>query len=139
MGTNNDYAIFYRPEGAALRSIARERDQPPGTPTGTRWKNFTSLALPGGDTGPVFRATLSGAGVTTLNDAGVWAVKTDGTVVLLFRERDPVGAKTLKRFTVLSAVPGSSGVTRSFNHAALVVWRAEFTDLTSAIVVTSVP
>lgn len=139
----NDLALFYQPDGGTLRCIAREGEQPPGTPTGTRWKNFVSLALPAGDTGPLFHATLSGSGVKSSNDAGVWAINTAGATALLFREGDVIGdpmdGKILKRFTVLNAVRGSTGVTRAFNQAALVVWRAEFTDHTSAIVVTSVP
>ena len=58
---------------------------------------------------------------------------------LLFREGDAVGGGTVKTFTVLNAAPGSTGVTRAFNNAALLVWRAALTDGTSAIVVTSVP
>ncbi|MEQ1861239.1 MAG: choice-of-anchor tandem repeat NxxGxxAF-containing protein, partial [Chthoniobacteraceae bacterium] len=140
-----DVALLYRPEGEPLRAIALAGGQPPGTPVGTKWSRFTSLALPGGSIGPIFRATLApgAGGVNTSNDAGVWAVESGGDLVLIFREGDLIGdppdKKRLKGFTVLNVVRGSRGVTRSFNNAALVVWRAEFTDHTSAIVVTAVP
>ena len=135
----NDMAIFYRPDGGNLRSVAREGDHPPGTPTGVKWKSFVSLALPAGDTGPIFHALLSGAGVRTTNNAGVWAVNTNDQVVLLFRKGDPVGGRPLRNFTVLNAARGSTGTTRSFNQAALVAWRADFAGGQSSIVVTSVP
>lgn len=135
----NDAALFYRPEGGALRSIAREGDLPPGTPVGTKWKSFVSLALPAGDIGPVFHATMSGSGVKTSNDAGVWAVDTTGQLRLLFREGITIDGQMVKTFAVLNAVRGSSGVTRAFNNTSLVVWRADFANHTSAIVVSSVP
>jgi hypothetical protein len=40
---------------------------------------------------------------------------------------------------VLSAVAGSTGVTRSFNSVGTVVWLATFTDNTTAIVTTEIP
>ena len=58
---------------------------------------------------------------------------------LLFREGDTIGGKQVKSFTVLKAVSGSPGVTRAFNDAGQVVWRATFLDGTTAIVVTTVP
>lgn len=45
----------------------------------------------------------------------------------------------LKGFTVLNAVSGSPGVTRSFNNHGRLVWRATFADGSNAIVVTQVP
>ncbi len=135
----NDMAIFYRPDGGTLRSVARESDHPPGTLTGVKWKSFVSLVLPAGDTGPIFHALLSGAGVRASNNAGVWAVNTNDQVVLLFRKGDPVDGRALKNFAVLNAARGSTGTTRTFNQAALVVWRADFAGGQSSIVVTSVP
>ena len=58
---------------------------------------------------------------------------------LLFREGDTIAEKVVKTCTVLTAVPSLSGVTRSFNNHGQIVWRANFTDGTSAIVVTKVP
>jgi hypothetical protein len=39
----------------------------------------------------------------------------------------------------LRATTGAPGVTRNFNSAAQVVWRAVFTDKTAAIIVTEIP
>ncbi len=139
IGSTADAAIFYRPAGGGLNMVARESATPPGGASALRWKNFVSLALPDGNTGPLFHATLSGSGVNAGNDAGVWAMDSDGDIRLLFREGDIIDGKKLKSFTVLNAIPGSRGVTRSFNAVAEVAWRATFADRTTAVVVTSVP
>ena len=73
------------------------------------------------------------------NDAGLWAVDSTGALRLLAREGDVIGAKTLKSMTVLTAVSGSPGVTRSFNNAGQVIYRATFTDGSQSVVVVQVP
>jgi hypothetical protein len=55
-----------------------------------------------------------------------------------FPDGDGIGNKTVKSFTMLSAVAGSTGVTRSFNSIGTVVWLATFTDNTTAIVATEI-
>jgi hypothetical protein len=45
----------------------------------------------------------------------------------------------VKSLTVLSAVAGSRGVTRSFNRVGTVVWLATFTDNTTSTVATESP
>jgi hypothetical protein len=63
-----------------------------------------------------------------------------GNLRLLFQTGvTQLGGKTLKSFSLLNAVPGSVGVTRSFNNAAQVVWLATYTDGSTAIVDTEVP
>ena len=119
--------------------LARESVNPPGTSSGVRWNKFVSLAIPDGNTGPLFHATISGSGVNPGNTAGVWAMDSDGAIRLLFREGDTIDGKKLKSFTLLNAIAGSGGVTRSFNAVAEVVWRATFTDRSTAVIVTSVP
>ena len=110
-------------------------------PAGAKWDDFKSLAFPGGTTGPIFLATMQrgAGGVHERNDAGVWAVDSEGALRLLFREGGTVAGGIVKTIAVLNAVPGSPGVTRSFNNRAQVAWRATFTDGGSAVVVTQVP
>ena len=62
-----------------------------------------------------------------------------GNLQLLFRTGDVVSGKTVRSFHVLKAVTGSVGVTRSFNDSGDVIWRAAFTDGTTAIVKTAIP
>lgn len=77
--------------------------------------------------------------VTAASATGVWACDFAGTVRTLFRTGDTIGGKKLKSFTLLKATVGATGVTRSFNNDAKVVWLATFIDKSTAIVTTEVP
>ncbi len=132
-------SLWWRPAGGSLRLLARGADEPAGLP-GAQWKSFTSLAVAAGR-GPIFAATLvpRKGNVTSANAIGVWAIDYTGAQRLLFRTGDSIGGKTVKSFTVLSAASGSQGVTRSFNDAGQIVWKATFTDKTTAIISTTIP
>ena len=142
-----DETLWWQPYGNPLTLLARESAQPPEVPAGAKWDDFKSLAFPGASSeadflrGPIFLATMQRGvgGVHERNDTGVWAVDSESTLRLLFREGGTVAGGIVKTIAVLDAVPGSPGVTRSFNNNAQVVWRATFTDGGSAIVVTQVP
>jgi sugar lactone lactonase YvrE len=115
-----------------------------GAPVGAQWKTFPTLAI-AATRGPLFTGTLATGktvgNVTAPQANGVWAMDFEGSLRLLFQSGFPVGnsGKTLKSFTVLTAVQGSIGVTRSFNDAGQVTWLAAFTDGTTAIVKTVIP
>jgi hypothetical protein len=130
----NDTSLWWKPDDGALTMLAREGEPAVG---GGKWKSFASLAIPGGNTGPMFLASLSG--VPTTRDIGVWAVDSAGALRVLFREGDTIAGKEVKSLTVLKAVGGSPGTTHAFNGSAEIVWRAAFTDGTAAIMVTTVP
>jgi len=58
----------------------------------------------------------------------------------LFCEGDAIARKTLRSFNCMNPVSGSEGITRAFNRSGdSIVWRAEFTDRTQAIILTHVP
>ena len=137
----NDTSLWWQPKGGELTLLAREGAQAADCATGAGWKAFTSLAYPGGVTGPIFVASLKrgGGGVNATNDMGVWGVDSTGALRLLFREGDTVGGRVVKMFNVLKATVGSTGVTRAFNARGQVVWQATFTDGTTGIVTTLVP
>jgi len=112
-----------------------------------QFKSFTSLAIAGGGRGPIFAATLvpKKGGVLASSATGVWAVDFTGAVRKLFCTGDQIDfgggtMKTVKTFTLLNATAGTTGLTRSFNNAAQVVWLATFKeDKTQAIITTEVP
>jgi len=144
----NDTGIWWQPPSGPMQLIAREGAQPPGVAEGVRWAKFTSLALPGGQTGPMFVGTMvkqpkTPGGVTPGSDIGLWAVDSTGLLRLLVREGDPVEiggiTKKLRSFSVLSAVLGSPGQARSFNQQGEVVYRAYFIDGTQAVVKVQMP
>ncbi len=135
--------LWWKPLFGGLTLVAQGGAPASGLP-GSQWKAFTSLAIAGGGRGPIFAATLvPGQGdVTKASASGVWACDFTGAVRLLFRTGDTniIAGKTLKSFTLLNATRGSTGVTRSFNDAARVVWLATFKeDKSTAIIRTEVP
>ncbi len=135
----NDFSLWWRPPGEDLTLLAREGKPAVG---GGMWKAFTSLAIAGGETGPIFLATLLQGvdGIDKTNDVGVWATDGAGALRLLFREGDTIASgKQVKNFVVLKAVSGSPGTTHAFNSRAQVLWRVTFLDGRSAIVRTTVP
>lgn len=137
----NDTGIWWQPAGAALELVAREGDEPPAAP-GTKWDHFTSLALPGGGTGPLLLAKLASGTtpVTTLDDVALYGVTSDGTLGELVREGvTAIAGKTVKGFTVLKALSGSPGTAHSFNAAGDVALLVTFTDASKAIVTVQVP
>ncbi len=139
--SSNNASLWWQPAAGPLTLFAREGDEPAETGAGVKWKAFKSLAISGGENGaPLFYATLShGKGVSAKNDAGLWAVDSTDTLRLIAREGDVIDGKKLKAITVLTAVPGSTGVTRSFNNAGQIIYRATFTDASTAIVTVQLP
>lgn len=153
--STSDTGLWWRQNSddtSSLQLLAREGAQPPGTPAGTKWSAFTSLALPEGNAGPVFTAKLAGSKgmarqdkVSGSNDQGLWAVDSSGELQLVVREGQEVTAdgsttrKKVKSFTVLSAVPGSSAQRRSFDTTGRIVYRAVFTDGSQAVVKVQLP
>jgi len=131
--------------GGDLELVALEGAQPAGVP-GAQWKTFESVALPSGyEGGPIILATMvAGVGeVTSASDTGLWGVDTAGYLHLLIREGADINVegttKTVRSFSVLSSTSGSPGVTRSFNARNEIVYRATFTDASTALVKVQVP
>jgi hypothetical protein len=129
------------PRGRGDRTrIARRGREPTARHPGRQWKSFPSLAI-AANRGPIFTATLvpGKGGVVKSTASGVWAVDFTGELRLLFQTGDTIDGKKLKSFTLLNAVRGSEGVTRSINDDAAVVWLATFIDKTTAVIRTEVP
>ncbi len=137
--------LWWKPVGVVAASLLAQGGHTaggvPGVGADAEWKSFNSLAI-AATRGPIFTATLATGkgGVIAAQKGGTWAVDFLGGIRQLFQTGLPLdGGKTLKSFTILTAVPGSVGVTRSFNDAGDVTWLATFTDDSTAIVKTVVP
>ncbi len=137
--------LWWKPAGVAAASLLAQGGHTttgvPGIGNDGEWKTFPSLGI-AATRGPIFTATLATGkgGVTAAQKSGAWAVDFTGELRQLFQTGLPLaGGKTLKSFTLLTAVPGSVGVTRSFNDTGDLTWIATFTDGSSAIVKTVVP
>jgi subtilisin-like proprotein convertase family protein len=133
-------SMWYRAPGGALTLVAQGGAEPPGV-EGARWQDFASLAIISGH-GPLFTATMvpGKGGVTPKAAEGVWGYDSTRVLRLLFRTgTEVVPGKRLKKMALLNAVPGSTGVTRSFNDAGMLMWRATFEDNSSALMLTEIP
>jgi|GEM_PF-1145811 len=147
--TANNDGLWFQPDFAPLTLIAREGDDAPapGSP-GAKWKSFSSVALAGGETGPLFTAflqkgaqgTAGPGGITGANDFGLYCTDYDtGAVTELVREGQPLNGKTVKTFSVLKAASGSAGSSRAFNPQHRVVLLVTFDDRSTAIVGITLP
>jgi hypothetical protein len=123
--------------------IVRENDEADGTPSGTRWDDFTEIALP--DEGRlVFVGRLAiGSGspaVTKTDDLGLWAVDTGEITHMVVREGiTTVEGKTVKSFKALGAGVGSPGQARNYNGVGGLVYWAQFADGAQGIVNVQIP
>jgi hypothetical protein len=133
-------ALLWKDGNEPLRLLAKAGQSAMELPAGAGWKSFPSLGIAAGR-GPMFVGNLAPGrgGVTRANATGVWAADFTGSLRLLFRTGDVFIGRNVKRFTILGSSSGSKGVTRSFNDSGQVVWRATFTDGSSAIVQTEIP
>ena len=105
---------------------------------GALWKEFTAMALPDSDYGPVFLAKLTGPGVTKTNSIGLWATDLDGTVRLLLRTGDTVSVngdpKIVSLINTLGAALDSPGQGRHVDLLGNVSAQLTFTDGSTALV-----
>jgi hypothetical protein len=132
--------LWWKPFGQTLRVFAQGGTEAAGVP-GSQWKSFTTLAIAGGNSGPIFSASLVTVkgGVTSTTDTGVWGCDYNGNPRLLFREGDTIGGKRLTAFNLLKSTTGNIGVTRSLNDTQRVVWIATFSDKSTALMTTETP
>jgi hypothetical protein len=139
--SDNDSVIVTTAVFANLHIVARDGEQAPDAPAGAKWKRFISLAIGSNGTRPMFVASLQTGtgGVDSGNDVGLWGMASDGTLHCVIREGDQMLGKTLQKFTVLTSVSGSAGVTRSFNTRAELAYRATFTDGGTALLKVNLP
>ena len=148
----NDRVLYHSFVGQNPSVLAREGFQAVGCEPGAQWKTFNSIAAPSGNTGVLFTAALLSkivlpdrtvlpgpGGVTSATDVGLWGVDVMGTQHLLLREGQMINGKPVKSFSVLKAVSGSPGTTRTFNNSGQVVALVTTTDGMTHIVQIDIP
>ena len=97
----NDGGIWSEGSGA-LTLVAREGNPASGTSSGVNYSElFTPVLNSGGQT--AFLTTLTGSGVTTANDRGIWS-EGSGSLALVAREGDPApGTSSGVNYNVINA------------------------------------
>ncbi|MCH8839967.1 MAG: PEP-CTERM sorting domain-containing protein, partial [Planctomycetes bacterium] len=86
-GTNN-HGIWSEGGGAGLALVAREGDSAPGTPSGVNFRGFCCVRVLNGAGQTAFLGTLTGTGVTSSNDRGIWSEGGGAGLALVAREGD---------------------------------------------------
>jgi hypothetical protein len=141
--TSND-SVIWRYDHGAFKAVARESDQAPGTPAGTKLSNFSELVT--NSVGQVaFTATLTSAAAGSSTallgyDAslGLTVLAKKGDVLQL----SPSDSRTLASLTLAlldDGGNGQDGQATALNDAGLLAYRAVFTNGTQAILTTRIP
>jgi hypothetical protein len=127
-----------------LLLVAQTGGQAPGCPAGVKFLAFTELALDDVDGatqngGTIFLATLTGTGVTSANNMGIFAVDDTGTLRLIVRTGDVLEGETITALSFLPAEPSTgnapvNGQARSFSPGSGdLIYNATFSDKSEAI------
>ena len=141
--------LWWQAPGGELTLLAQGGLAAGGAPTdlppGAQFSSFTSLAV-AANRGPIFTATLvpGKGGIAKAASNAVFALDGDGKIRRLFGVTDPIDVgggtmKLLKSYSLLTPTVGNTGVTRSFNNAQQITWRASFDAKTQALITTLVP
>jgi hypothetical protein len=131
--TANNAALFHGPRNG-IQPIARlgePASDDGGSPTTALWRKFTSWALSDGTRGSVILlAETSGGDTTAHNKLGLWASDSEGQLRRLLRTGEALttDGPVLTSLTLLNALPGSYGATRSYNATGTVAVLATFAD-----------
>jgi hypothetical protein len=152
----NDRAMFLASSAQDVRLIAREGDRAPGTPDGVVFQQFSSNPAASFQSPTlnargqsVFYGVLTGPGVTTSNDVGLWAVSTLGEAYLIAREGQQVQLTSGLTGVVTSigfrgGTGGEEGRSSGLNDAgqlaiSLGLSNPSITGATSAVVLVQIP
>jgi hypothetical protein len=105
---------------------------------------FSELHLPAlNSSGQIaFRANITGSGINTNNDRGIWASDESGTLQLIARkgsqlEVAPGDFRTISDLDFVTATGNSDGRASGFNNSGQLVFWAKFTNGTQGIFVSS--
>ena len=113
--------------------------QPPEDSDPTNFSSFSSLALPNGVNTPLFVAKISGKGVSSKSNTGVFSKDSTGAMRRLLRTGDKLGDQVVTSFSLLNASPQAFCATRSYNHVGGVVMLVHFKDHSTGILELQVP
>ena len=112
--------LWMKPEATALVKVALKGDAAPGTATDVKFSRFTRFFI--ANNGEVmFSAILSGTGVSSSNDQGIWMLR-GSTLTLVMRESGPAvgcGSARIASITGLDLAPqdGNYAITASLTGA----------------------
>ena len=141
----NNIGVWSEGSGS-LALVARKGSPAPGTAAGVTFTSIFPGPVMNGAGRVAFTAWLTGEGVDSSNNCGVWAEDRNGLLTLVIREGDQLEVAPGDVRTVLSvfmtsgeaALSGSEdGRVMNFNDAGQLAFRVIFTDFSGGILVSS--
>jgi len=139
----NDRGIFSE-SGGTLGLVAREGDAAPGTGAGVNFGSFQSSPVLNDAGQTAFLGVLTGTGVDSTNDRGIFATDLGGILQLIAREGDQfdinpdplfVENRTISSLSLVAGSGGSDGRPTSLNNAGQLAFLLGFTDGSEGIFV----
>ena len=144
---SNDFlgsGIFLDRDGK-VEFVARSQTQAPGTPDGVTFTNF-GIGLPAlSNTGQVaFLGEVSGAGIDSSNNKGIWATDLEGNLQLVVRRGDQIDVskdpevsdlRTVSDLEMIENPNGQNGTANNFNDAGELLFLARFQGGSQGIVI----
>ncbi len=138
----NRIALFSGQPGspALVARLNSQSTDETGALTSALWTKFVTYALPGGPGAGVIFVAETGTATTGIS-TGLWAVDSHGVLRRLLRTGDPltVGGSPISSMTLLTAVPGAYGATRSYNAGGSIALLATCADHSEKIVRLDIP
>ncbi|MBC7773314.1 MAG: hypothetical protein H7210_12520 [Pyrinomonadaceae bacterium] len=136
----NDVGLWIASAGGTLQLIAREGEQAPGLSEGVLFDRFSDPVL--GAAGDVaYFARLRGSGIDRTNQDAIFLRTKDGRSRLVARRGDsiPLPDGSTRTIRTLTFGDGVGAGHDSLNASSQIVFHAEFSDLTQAVLITERP
>jgi hypothetical protein len=143
--STNDSGIWSEGGGSGLALVAREGDAAPGTAYGVNFSSFDfSFPVLNGAGQTAFRGFLTGSGVDSSNNTGLWATDLNGDLQLIVRAGDLFDVnddplievlRTVSLVGFFGGIGGEDGRGTGFNDAGQLAFRLGFTDGSQGIFV----
>ena len=145
LDSTNDRGIWLEDSGN-MTLVARAGNQAPGTPDGVNYSQFSPFqvgALTLTAAGQiVFGAALTGDGVDSTNDRGIWATDLTGATQLIVRtgeqlEVAPGDVRTVSDLNFVGGTSNNNGWPSGFNNLGQLAFWASFTDGSQGVFVSN--
>ena len=143
--SSNDFGIWSEGGGSGLALVARTGNQAPGTTSGVNFSGLFGNPVLNGSGQTAFIGALTGTGVNTSNNSGIWAEDSSGHLTLIAREGNlldvddgpGVDLRTIRALIFSGGTGNEDGRRSGFNDLGQLAFRARFTDGTEGIFVSN--
>ena len=145
-GDRNHNSIWRYSDGG-LSLLVSSDDPVPGTLPDTIFQLFSGLPTFNSLGQTAFKARLTGPGITTSNDEGLWVVNQNGEIITIAREGDLFdinddpqvqNLKVIKSINIRSGSGGEDGLENSFNDIGQIGFHLIFDDDSEGIFIGSI-